>query len=166
MAVSSSSSSTEAAVCDTQYGLLQLQARGPYGLSQGLLNSNGSSAVTAAAAAAAAAGSSVDEFVAQLLRVSGYGVNPLDYSTAWQLLQVLQAVGALPQRPKECEELQSMIGMMIMTMLMMTMTMLMMMMMMVMTVVMMMMMVVFPPVCNTVVGSSTVGSRQAGSMPV
>jgi hypothetical protein len=48
-------------------------------------------------------GSSVGELVAQLLRVAGHSANPLDCSTAWQLLGVLQAVGALPSRRQECE---------------------------------------------------------------
>jgi hypothetical protein len=41
--------------------------------------------------------------VARLLRPAGHTPNPLDYSTAWQLLQVLKALGKLPEDDSECE---------------------------------------------------------------
>ena len=79
-----------------------------------LTSSVGKSSAAAAAAAAAAAGAAAaaagaaadldtDALIARLLRPSGYTRNPLDYSTAWQLLQVLKALGKLPEDDAECE---------------------------------------------------------------
>lgn len=84
------------AAADSQYALLQLQARGPYGLGAALLDQSSSSS-------SSGQGSSVATFMSKLFRVSGYSSNPLDYSTAWQLMTVLQALGALPERTQECK---------------------------------------------------------------
>lgn len=84
------------AACDTQYGLLQLHARGSYGLGQALLDSGLSGG-------GAPGVGGVGGQLARLLRVAGHVINPLDYSTAWQLLQLLDSVGALPARREECE---------------------------------------------------------------
>jgi hypothetical protein len=102
-----------AAPADTQYALLQLHALGAHGLSLGLLNCypsadgggpDGTNSYNSGYNSVSnGQGSSVGELVAQLLRVAGHSANPLDCSTAWQLLGVLQAVGALPSRRQECE---------------------------------------------------------------
>jgi hypothetical protein len=88
--------------------LLQLHALGAHGLNLGLLNcyptADGSDSYNSGYNSVSnGQGSSVGELVAQLLRVAGHSSNPLDCSTAWQLLGVLQAVGALPSRRQECE---------------------------------------------------------------
>jgi hypothetical protein len=94
--------------------LLQLHALGAHGLGLGLLNCYPSAGDnrggfgsdgynTGYNSISNGQGSSVGELVAQLLRVAGHSSNPLDCSTAWQLLGVLQAVGALPSRRQECE---------------------------------------------------------------
>ncbi|WIA44337.1 hypothetical protein OEZ86_007126 [Tetradesmus obliquus] len=116
---SSSSSSSQqpdaaaAAPADTQYALLQLHALGPHGLNLGLLNCYPPAADGGGFGSdlynscynnvSNGQGSTVGELVAQLLRVAGHSSNPLDCSTAWQLLGVLQAVGALPSRRQEYE---------------------------------------------------------------
>jgi hypothetical protein len=102
-----------AAPADTQFALLQLHALGAHGLGLGLLNcypsadaggfGGNDSYNSGYNSVSNGQGSSVGELVAQLLRVAGHSANPLDCSTAWQLLGVLQAVGALPSRRQECE---------------------------------------------------------------
>ncbi|WIA23826.1 hypothetical protein OEZ85_013491 [Tetradesmus obliquus] len=102
-----------AAPADTQYALLQLHALGAHGLNLGLLNCYPSAADgggfgsdsynSCHNSVSNGQGSTVGELVAQLLRVAGHSSNPLDCSTAWQLLGVLQAVGALPARQQEYE---------------------------------------------------------------
>lgn len=90
------STSSSFAAADTQYGLLQLQARGGYGLGFALLDQDPSSS-------SGGQDSAVGALISKLLRVSGYSSNPLDYSTSWQLLSVLESLGALPQRRLECK---------------------------------------------------------------
>jgi hypothetical protein len=98
-----------AAPADTQFALLQLHALGAHGLGLGLLNchpsadAGGFDGSDGYNSVSNGQGSSVAELVAQLLRVAGHSANPLDCSTAWQLLGILQAVGALPSRRQECE---------------------------------------------------------------
>lgn len=93
----------QGAAADTQYALLQLHALGAHGLGLGLLNSYPDADGSDGQLNPGGQGLSVGVLVGQLLRVSGHSSNPLDYSTAWQLLMVLQAVGALPAKKEECE---------------------------------------------------------------
>lgn len=85
------------AAADTQYALLQLHARGPYGLSVALLDNNSSSSSSSSSA------NGVGALLSKLLRVAGYSSNPLDYSTAWQLMTVLESLKALPSRTQDCK---------------------------------------------------------------
>jgi hypothetical protein len=91
-----------AAVADGLYCLLQLAARGCRNLGSGMLDTGGTGGTHGGSTHA-----DVDGLVSKLLRPAGHTANPLDYSSAWQLLQVLQALGKLPEDESECECLKS-----------------------------------------------------------
>lgn len=92
-----------AAVADSLYCLLQLAARGCRNLGSTMLDTGCTGGTCSTCGGSTHA--DVDNLLSKLLRPAGHTGNPLDYSSAWQLLQVLQALGKLPEDESECESI-------------------------------------------------------------